>query len=57
MEATYHPETLVSCTKVHGDTFQKTVILVRTAVWLSDDRQRHNFVHYVCVDVYIDLSS
>ena len=48
MEATYHPETVVSSTKLHGATFQKTVILVLVAVGLSDGRQRYSFVHYVC---------
>jgi hypothetical protein len=47
MEATYHPETLVSSTKLHRSTFQKTVILALTAVGLSDGRQRYHFVHYV----------
>jgi len=48
MEATYYPETLVSSNKLHGTTFQNAVILVLTAVGLSDGRQRYNFVHYVC---------
>jgi hypothetical protein len=48
MEATYHPETLVSSTKLHGATFQKTVILVLTAVGLSGGRQQYSSVHYVC---------
>ena len=48
MEATYHPETLISSTKLYGATFQETVILVLAAVGLSDGRQRCNFVRYVC---------
>jgi len=48
MEATYYPEALVSSNKLHGAVFQKTVILVLTAVRLSDGRQRYNFIHYVC---------